>query len=442
MLDIANIETLKLLQNCYSDYMSKKGLYDNMYDYYKGNSDAMKKYLMITDRSNNKVATNFIKKFIKEEVSYSIGNDITYISKSGNKQIIDDIDYYLAHWSKQHDSNLAKRMLTYGFAFELYYIDKQGQFSSRIITPCNGYALTDDTGDIICFLHVFWKKFDTTIYVDVYDDSFIYHFDSGFNKIAEPTPHIFDEVPIGIAQISIERENDTIYKDIKGLQDAYETNLSDISNEISDFRNAYLTFAGCKLDESQLKDMKKLGIINLPNKESKAEWLIKAINDSFVQSTLSTIEDKMYQLTSHINHNEKMQSNISGTALRSRLISLEEKCKLNEKAIADCITTRLRMLFIFLKKVKNKDYDYRDVQLRFTPNIPQDDLQTANIINTLGPDRLSTKTALGLLSFINNPDNELKKIKEEQEADNEGANLLNGGVDDGQEGTPTAGEGK
>jgi SPP1 family phage portal protein len=100
------------------------------------------------------------------------------------------------------------------------------------------------------------------------------------------------------------------------------------------------------------------------------------------------------------------------------------------------------MLFIFLKKVENKDYDYRDIQLRFTPNIPQDDMQTANIINTLGPDRLSTKTALGLLSFINNPDNELKKIKEEQEANNEGASLLNGGADDGQEGTSTAGAGE
>ncbi len=31
----------------------------------------------------------------------------------------------------------------------------------------------------------------------------------------------------------------------------------------------------------------------------------KNINDTFIQNTLNTLEDKMYQLSSHINHNEK-----------------------------------------------------------------------------------------------------------------------------------------
>jgi SPP1 family phage portal protein len=410
-----------------------------MYDYFKGNSDATKHYQMVTKRSNNKVNTNFIKKFIKEEVSYSVGNDITYISKKGNKQIVEDIDYYTSHWSEKHDSDLAKWMLTYGFAYELNYINKQRQFCSRIITPRNGYVFTDDTGNVIFFMHIFQKMFDANVYIDIYDDASIYHCDASFNQIADPTPHIFGIVPVSIAQVSEEQEDDTIYKDIKGLQDAYETNLSDISNEISDFRNAYLAISGFSINEQDIPKMKELGVIQIPNEKGIIQWLIKNINDGFIQNTLSTTEDKMYQLTSHINHNEKMQSNLSGVALRSRLISLEEKCKLNQKAIADCIKSRLQMLFIFLKKIEGKDYDFRDIQLRFTPNIPQDDLNTANIINTLGPDRLSTKTALGLLSFISNPDNEIKKIEEEQEANDQGEDLLNGGAGGGQKTTSTAG---
>lgn len=401
-----------------------------MYDYYIGNSDAVKNYKFITERSNSKAGVNFIKKFIKEEVSYSVGNDITYISKSGNTDIVKDIDYYLEHWSEQHESNLAKRMLTYGFAFEIYYTDKEAQFSSKVISPREGYAYVDDSGNILFFMHIYSKKFDSKVYIDVYDDKNIYHYDSEFKEVSQSTSHIFDAVPVGMAQISEERENDTLYKDIKGIQDAYETNLSDISNEISDFRNAYLFISGFQIDNDDIPKMKELGVIQVQSADGKAIWLIKNINDSFIQNTLSTLEDKMYQLSSHINHNEKMQSNLSGVVLRSRLISLEEKCKLNQKALADCIKTRLKFLFIYLEKIKSKTYDYRDIKTKFTPNIPQDDLNSAQIISQLG-DKLSTETGLSLLSFVENPANEIEKIKKQEEASSPKIDLDNIGDGNG-----------
>lgn len=387
-----------------------------MYEYYKGNTDAMANYKMVTERSNNKTPVNYIKKFIKEEVSYSVGNDVNYISKSGNENIVNDIDYYLDHWSEGHDSNLAKNMLIYSLAYELYYVDGEGQFSSKIISPREGYAAIDDFGNISFFMHIYKLKFDNTTYIDVYTDEEIIHFDDKFEKINKPTKHIFGAVPVGLAKLSEEGKDDTLFKDLKGLQDAYETNLSDISNEISDFRNAYLVFMGCQVDEKEIPKMKELGVLNTKDKNSAIQWLIKNINDTFIQNTLNTLEDKMYQLSSHINHNEKMQSNLSSLALRARLIALEEKCKLNQKAIADCIKTRLKFLFIYLQVIKNINYDYRDIKIKFTPNIPQDDLMTAQIISQLG-DKLSTETGLSLLSFIENSKNEMKKIKDENPID-------------------------
>lgn len=417
--------TTDLLENCYLDFLYKKPIYDDMYKYYKGDTQAMRNYKMVTQRSNNKVACNFIKKFIKEEVSYSVGNDVTYISKSGNENIIKDTSYYMGHWSAKHDGDVLKKMLTFGFAFELYYVDKKNQFCSRIVTPDKGYVYEDDLGNILFFMHIFTKKFDTRNYIDVYDNNLIHHYNESFEEISKPSPHVFGTVPVSVAQISEEREDDTIYKDIRGLQDAYETNLSDISNEISDFRNAYLFISGFKIEEDDIPGMKENGIIQIGTVDGKAVWLIKNINDQFIQNTLSTQEDKMYQLTSHINHNEKMQSNLSGVALRSRLISLEEKCKLNQKAVTDCIANRLKMLFIFLKWLKKLDYDYRDIKLKFTPNIPQDDLVTAQIISQLG-DKLSTETGLAQLSFVENPGEEIKKIENENKDSLDGAKLLNG----------------
>jgi SPP1 family phage portal protein len=416
--------TIDLLKKCYEDYTIAKATFDKMYEYYKGNTDSMRNYQMVTERSNNKINTNFLKKFTKEECSYSVGNEITYISKSGNESIVNDIDYYMEHWSENHDSNLSKNMILYSVAYEIYYVDKDGQFSSKIIAPTQGYAFVDDYGNVSFFMHIFKLKFDDTVYIDLYTNTEIIHYNEEFKEVKPKTIHIFGVVPVGVCQLSEEKQDDTLYKDIKGLQDAYEVNLSDISNEISDFRNAYLTLTGVQIDEKDIPNMKKLGVIQIKDKNGQAQWLIKNINDSFIQNTLSTLEDKMYQLSSHINNNEKMQSNNSSLAMRSRLISLEEKCKLNQKAIADCIKTRLKMLFIYLKVLKNTIYDYRDIKIKFTPNIPQDDLMMSQIVSQLG-EKLSTETGLAQLSFIENPKNELSKIKAEQEEMMQGQSLLN-----------------
>lgn len=413
----ANV-TETLLNKVYNYFQVEKANYDDMYYYYKGHTEAINEYLVVKDesRSSRTIRVNFVKKFIKEEVSYSIGNDINYISNSGNDQEIKDIKYNLGHWSEQHNSNLMKRMLTYGSAYELYYIDDKAQFCSQIVTPREGYAFIDGLGNIIFFMHVFHKNFDSENYIDVYDTKNIYHYVGGFENLTGVEEHFFQgEVPVSIAQVSEEREYDTIYRDIKKLQDAYETNLSDISNEISDFRNSYLGIYGFQIKKEDVDNMKEMGIIQVPNEKGRAEWIIKNINDAFIQNTLNTLEDKMYQITAHINHNEKMQSNLSGIALRSRLISLEEKCKLNTKSFADAVKRRLMFLFMYLNLRKNKKYDYRDIKLKFTPNVPQDDLSAAQIISQVG-DIMSTETKLSLFSFVDNPINEAKKAKEEQKA--------------------------
>lgn len=414
----------KLLQKCYEDFKGKKNDYDKMYSYYKGDTDAIANYKMVTARNSNKVSVNFLRKFVKEETSYSVGNDITYISKEANTEILKDIDYYTSHWSEQHDSNLCKKMLTFSKAFELYYIDKKG-FSSKIITPLEGYAYTDDVGNISFFMHFFKKKFNDTQYIDIYDNKFIYHLNESFEEVAPANTHIFGVVPVGISLLSEEDKDDTLYKDIKGLQDAYETNLSDISNEISDFRNAYLKIMGVELTKEQADSMKENGIIQMNTKDGSVEWLVKNINDTFIQNTLNTLKENLYEISAHINHNESMQSNVSGVALRSRLLSLEEKCKLNQKALTDCIKTRLELLFLYIKTIKNKEYDFRDIDIKFTANIPQDDTSTANIISILvSAGVISKETARGLLSFINNTANEGQKVANEQSEVNLGKTLL------------------
>ena len=131
----------------------------------------------------------------------------------------------------------------------------------------------------------------------------------------------------------------------------------------------------------------------------------------------------MYQIACHINHNEKMQSNTSSLALRSRLIALENKCELEEKAHKNIVKDRLKFLCRYLNLKKSKTYDYKDIKALYTPNIPQDDLSTAQMLSQVPEKIISKDTSRGLFSFINNKVAEAEKVKTEQDEELPNINL-------------------
>lgn len=397
--------------------------YQTKYNYYRGKTYAIDRLKAIDSelsRESNILNVNMIKKFIKEEISYSLGNPITYQSIANtDENIIFDVNYYTAHWSKKHDKELLKTALIFNESYELYYIDENGMISSRILTPLNCYIYEDDYGNIEFILHIFKKKLDKTTSIDVYTREGVYHYvkDGGFTSKGYDE-YYFGEVPISICRISIPEDDDTIYDDISKIQDAYSINLSNISSEITEYRLAYLKVKKGKLQEEDIPKLKKLGV--LQGDFEDISFLIKKINDVFVQNTLNRLKEDMYEITGHINTNERLQSNISGVTLRSRLISLENRCKLNQQSMHDCINNRLRMLFKHLKLTQDKDYDWRNVNAKFTLSIPQDDYLTAQIINLLG-ERVSDETALEQFSFIIN--GKLEKMKADKEKDEDIANV-------------------
>ncbi len=72
---------------------------------------------------------------------------------------------------------------------------------------------------------------------------------------------------------------------------------------------------------------------------------------------------------------------------------------------------------------KNKKYDYKDVKAIYTPNIPSDDLSTAQMLSQLPEGLISKDTGRGLFSFINNVPYEGQKVQKEQKSETEMVNL-------------------
>ena len=110
---------------------------------------------------------------------------------------------------------------------------------------------------------------------------------------------------------------------------------------------------GCSVDyvtkdehgKTQLDYMKEKGIINASEKEVIIKFLTKDINDTFVQNTLDVLKKNIYEISNHIDTNEKLQSNTSGSALRNRLIGLEQRVRDSEGSMKNIIQGRMYFLF-------------------------------------------------------------------------------------------------
>jgi SPP1 family phage portal protein len=396
-------------------------------DYYNGDHAILKDYAMQESRSNRKLIFNFPRKFVDNEVGYILGKPVNYVSKSDSNEVVHKLDLNMSHWEKEHNINLRKQSEIYGESYELNYLDLDGQFSATVLTPQNAYVLEDGTADrnVLLAIHKFTKRFDDKVYMDVYTDNEILHYKllgSKKNNLIKQSKltdlqyigkhnHIFGRVPLISCPANTERKCG--FQDVISLFDAYNALNSDLVNEIADHRNSYLVIENAKLEEEDLLKMKKMGIIQVPV-GGKVTWLIKEINDSFVKNELDNLEHKIYDMMDQVNFNENWASNTSSLALRNKLLNLENRVAIREALMEKVIKNRLRNFFTYLQKKEGVQYDYRDIAVKFTRNLPTDLVGLADVIVKL-QDVCSKETLLTLLPFVENPKLELNKFHAEQQ---------------------------
>ena len=399
---------IDLTQEMLRTYYAELPAYTEMERYYNGDHD-IKYFSMAREGCCNQIIVeNYIAKFVDEEVNYALGNPVSYISKAGNPDIINAIDTYLNHWRTNHNSMLMRDFEIYGKVYCLHYIDAKGRFSERILNPTNGICYTDPDGVPVRFIHLYKRQYDNSQYYDVYyPDSTIEIYRD--NTLIQTRKHPFKGVPVSVCEM--DNIHDTIFYKIRLLQDSYNKLLSDQASIIGDYRNAYLIVTGVAVNEEVNERLRKYGLLDLPS-NGKAEWLMKEMNASYIENMITTIRNSMFSVCNHIDGNEKLQSNTSSLAIRSRLVFLEQRSRAMYDYISDAIYDRIERLFEYLA-YKGLSFDIKDIKLNFTPNIPVDLTTTVQAISQLG-DKISTETALSLLPFVENPLQEIEKIKKER----------------------------
>ena len=401
----------KIIDHMIADYKTGLTLYDQMQRYYLGDHDIT---LKGKDAVNKVVVDNFVNKFITEEVMYSLGNPLAYVSMTEDSKIADAVYSETFHWKDNHNQNLMRTLEIFGKAYMLHYVDYKGRFCERILSPMQAIVYTDDNDVPMIFIYFYKKKFDNDEYRDIYyPDGTIETYRN--NSLIASRSHIFKGCPVSVCEM--ENIEDTIFFKIHTQQDRYNQILTDQCSIIESYKNAYLLITGAPFSKEQAEMIKEKQIINIPNNVSNGspvKWIFKDVPDTFIQNMIKNLKDSMYSVTNHIDGNEKLQSNTSGSALRNRLVFLEQRCNLMLDIVIDAVYDRIARLFEYLD-VKGMHFDVKDIKVVASPSIPKDEIGTVQMLSQLGiGTNISLETALSLLPFVENPANKISKIKQER----------------------------
>ena len=343
-----------------------------------------------------------------------------YISY-GSKQDIEDIMNILRYNDYQaEDADFLLDALIHGTACELMYIDNAGQTRFRLINPISCFGIYDDslTGDLMYFVRMYeadaWDETDL-YYVDVYSDVDIKHYQmsgmNGYLTLIGEEKHYFSQCPANIFTLPDEK---SVFDCILTLQDAVNELVSSEIDDYSAFCDAYLTITGVDADEEDIAKSKANRVFVLPE-GAKTEWLTKNANDAQVENILKRIHDSIYRTAKCPDFSSEtfVGGVSSGIAIQYRLSGMEHKAGIIEGRMKKALQRRIEII-CGIASLKLGEEVFRDIDIEFKRNIPEDITSTVNVVNSL-KGTISDATLLSQIPFVDDVNAELEAVQKQKQ---------------------------
>lgn len=429
--------TIELLQKMINRFRvsvePKLTLYKNYYD---GKQEILNKSYADSSKPCNKSVINYCRNIADSYAGYLASPGyISYNSENDIEEIMNILRYNDYH---AEDADLLLDALVYGVACELMYIDASGQVRFRLINPATCFGVYDDslTNDLMYFVRMYklsdWD--DTDKYaVDVYSNNSIKHYamtgNNGYLAFIGEEAHYFSQCPANIFYMPDEK---SIFDCIMSLQDSANELLSAEIDDYSAFCDAYLLLLGVDADAEDIAEMKQNRVLVLPE-GAGASWLTKNASDAQVENILKRIHDSIYRIAQCPDFSSEtfVGGVSSGIAIRYRLTGMETRASKICSAMEKALQRRVEII-CGIASLKLGEDVFRDINIDFKRNIPEDLTATINLINSL-KGSVSDATLLAQLPFIDDVNAELEALQEQKTANIEMYGFPATGLEDGEE---------
>lgn len=394
----------------------------NLEKYYNANNAIKNRVMSDPSKPNNKIANAYASYITDTLVGYFIGEPITYTSN--DNVLLQDLNMIL-EYNDEADENaeLAKNASIYGVAYEMLYLsedDKMIRF--KALNPKEVIPIFDKTVEqnLLAVIR-YYEDYDylednTYTIVEVIDNKMVrrYKLDTGLSLLEE-YPHYFSMVPVAIFKNNEEESGD--FEQVISLIDAYDKMESDSLNDFEYFVDAYLALYGFTADAEDVAQMKENRVL-LMDEGTSAEWLVKQTSDAYVENMKNRLDKDIHKFAKCPNmSDQEFASNASGIAIKFKLLGTENLVSIKERKFKRGLQQRLELMSM-INSVLGEGFDWRAIDIIFTRNIPSNDTDIANMVNTL-KDIVSEETLLAQIPFVDDVQTELEKLKKEREENKE-----------------------
>ena len=424
---LANLDDLSKMIEHHMQYQRPR--LKTLENYYKGNNETIlqenrRKEEHLADHRATHNFAKYVSQFIQ---GYMVGVPLKTSHK--DEEINEKLrDINRINDADEHNSDLVLNQSIYGRAYELLYRNKQDEIRFTTLDVKETFVIYDDTVEMnpIAGVRYFNNQFnDDTLNVIVYTDNKKYEFvtkDQYSYKLTlrNEEDHFFKGVPIIEYMNNKFRQGD--YEDVLNLIDLYDAAQSDTANYMSDTNDAYLVIKGnLDIDVEQAQQMKKNNIIMLqsePGLDGKASdtdafYIYKQYDVGGMEAYKTRLFDNILLFTSIPNMlDEHFGGNQSGEALKMKLFALSQKRATKERMFKKALRDRYRLINNVMTTASEGGFDVNEITITFTENLPKSINQELEWFAKLGG-RLSSETLLSLLSFVENPQEEMEKIENE-----------------------------
>lgn len=231
-------------------------------------------------------------------------------------------------------------------------------------------------------------------------------------EFVEEKPLIYDRIPVTTMYNNEEQMSDL--EKIESLVSDYDKVLSDVSDEFSVFRNAYLMLKNMIVGEDGKKQLKDEGIIEVME-NGDVKFVTKQIQTEALENHLNRLEANIYKFSQVPNlSDESFAGNLSGVAIRFKLFGLETKCIIKERKMEKALRDFVRILSVPIRVQTGHEVDIVNLKVEFTRNVPNNLTEIVDTVTKLDG-KVDKETLLSLLPFIDNPKEVLEKMEAEAE---------------------------
>lgn len=414
-------------------------------EYYEVRTEILKR-TMTDGKPNNRLAHGFCRYITNMATSYFAGKPIRYqLDDDGYKEALQDV--FDKNYINSLNFEVSKEASKKGIGFLLMFINETGQLrikkmEAECIIPVYSTSLDEF---LEAAVHI-WSEYDIDgnllyEYADVYDDTYIYHYRrrygaanyekagglfKGGGKYKEP--HLLGDIPVIVVWNNEEQLGD--FEPHISLVDAYDKAQSDTGNDQEYFTDAYLCITGASEiveagltgeDDGEegsgkaIREFRKNKILLL-DEHGQAQWLVKNVNDAATENYKNRLYKDIFFLAQvPALSDESFAGNLSGIAIKYKLIGVEELSIMKENRFRSAQTKLLRIITEYLNTRMNKKWDPDTVDQKYERNFIENTSDIIEDVKNLDG-IVSRKAQLEMLpnSVVEDAREEMQQIRKEE----------------------------